>query len=841
MVDATLKSIVDAVLNPNIGLVSVIASAGAGKTFTLTSVYLSLLLRGVNPDLILAITFTNKAADEMKERVFKRLISMAMDGEEIEFFSELLNMPKDLIKQKAKDILITLLFDYPICHIKTIDSFLNSLRTLLSMEIGLSPYSRIRTSVRWDVDLIVAQMLQRAKLEPELKKDILRFVKYYSEGLAVYQRWDPIDYARWLFPTYLDKESQSGIELSCPIATNLMPFIKEVLHKRDKFLEYIQDASLMLSSKLEEFLLSLDEKKLLSVKDVTSEYVSSRYLDFDMFKKNALKGKNKDSEDVLFAYELWTKFLLSFYDLDYQFSRQFPYPFLHIYSCIKDELFIFQQRNDVSYLPLIQMDINKLDPIYVAEMYAIKMGKFRYFLIDEFQDTSLSQWRAMFSIFEDAISSGATLFCVGDPKQTIYRWRGSYPDMFGIMKDSFNCRFAEFVLERNWRSLPQIVEFNNSIFSEAVDTLFSNLNKIRIHPNIWGKIKDAFSPEKVKQVPVKDGVGEIVEIEVDTKDALSSEQEREEIIFSMIEYLNERKSDAIQRCILVRRRIEARQILNHLLASGIPTVSDESLSLVVHPLIVAIVSLLRWINQPHQDFFLYMFFLSDLWAKLSNKDRMYWEKEIRYLNAEKLREFISPFVNSLRFSGVYLLVKDLIDSLQVYDLFPTQRIFIDAFLDVVWRWESENGGNLREFLSYWQAQEDMPVEADKVPIPVGDKALRIMTIHSAKGLEFDEVLLPFLNQGIGDNRNRGLHSTLYWEMGDQLEIHYINSHMAKRNQLLTEIYNKEYTLRVWDDLNLLYVAMTRAKKRLVLFVDTNRSKKGVRWQDVVFFESENKF
>ncbi len=814
-----IKEIIKVATSPSPGVISIIASAGAGKTFTLTSVYIALLLKGVHPREILGITFTNKAAEEMQERVIQRLMAITfdLDSNELDLFSESLNMARSEVVEKSKKVLETILFDFSSFSLQTIDSFLNRLRLAFSFELKLSPGADLRPSIYSDTELIVSRMLERAKFEPSIKEAIFRFVNYYSESLPLYRSWDPLSYAEYLFPTYLTKQAHYAKDLMVSSCTSFdLHQVKRVLDKRDQFLKICGKFGVEPVKNVRDLLESLNPRLLSLPKDITSRYLSYSYMDLTQFAK-VIKGGGKLEKEILFVlHSAWRDLLEEFYQMEFEFSRSFVWPFLHIYSSIYEELERFQEENDIAYLSLLQLYISKLDPLVVAEKSTARYGRYKYFLIDEFQDTSLSQWKALYPILEEALSSGGMLLCVGDPKQTIYRWRGSEPDMFGRLEKSFSVQIHRFVLPDNWRSAPEIVYFNNRLFAHLPDWVSGSNLLTGIDEDVWQRLRKVYSPVRALQVPKRKYSGQVEIVPVGINGVQNNEEVKQRVLLTLIDYLEEAQGK--DRCILVRRRSEAREIIGTLTQRGISVVSDESLALVSHPIIMALVSLLRWIAFPEELMYLRMFFLSDLWAKYSGKEIEFWEKELRFLSNQRLESLVKNLVQGIASSSLYLMISNLIRRLKIREIYPEQSIFIDGFQEILWRWESENGSSLRDFLDYWAYQEESPFEAERLNLPVASDSVRVMTIHSAKGLEFDEVILPFLDLALGQNRGKGLEANLYWEVGDGIEVYYITKRMSERHPQLREIYNREYTLRIFDDVNLLYVAMTRAKRKLALFL-----------------------
>ncbi len=806
-----LTEIIRHSLKKSPGVVSVVASAGSGKTFTLTSLYIALLLKGLPIDSILAITFTNKAVEEMRLRVISRLMAMYFEGRELEFFSNVLGESEEKIRFLAGAILEKMLFNLSLMSIQTIDSFLNRLRMAFSLELGISPYAQIRNSIYPDMEMILGALLLEAQENEGIRSNFMRFVRRFAAGLSVYRSWDPVEYARDVFLSFLYQESYSGLKIGQMECRPLKALREDVLQKRDRFLDFVKKNNLSLKGPVYRALEGISMDGLRSLTGISSAYF--RRLDkedyLDIYKKESRTDRIDSANN---GYGLWTEFLESLYEFCEAASVSIPMPFVEVYSAFKAILDSYQKENDVTYLNLLQMHISQLDPMVVAEKSYIRVSRYRCFLIDEFQDTSLSQWTALHPILEELLSQGGLLFCVGDPKQTIYRWRGSRPDMFQLLKQAFNADFREFILDTNWRSSREVVEFNNRIFSigKEIEARFDNGHLDGIYLTY---LSECFSPDKVCQQNVRDESGGSG-VEFVYWDGLQDIQDYVEAISSILQE-GGGYSDV---CILVRTNSQARDLLLGLSQKGLPVLSDESVALTSNPVVRSIVCLLKWIDSPQERTYLYMFLMSELWERVSGKDAEFWEKEIRIRETTSLADMVLSYVPGRPSSSLYLYVKALMDRLGVFSLYPEHRLYLNGLLDMIWRWEMENSSLLSEFISYWDKQDMAYVDAERLAMPRLKDTIRIMTIHSSKGLEFETVILPFLGIDFMKRKSGRFDAQLHWMEQDSLYPYYINKRILFPGTKLERLYNQENTLILWDNLNLLYVAMTRAKKRLVLLL-----------------------
>lgn len=439
-------------------------------------------------------------------------------------------------------------------------------------------------------------------------------------------------------------------------------------------------------------------------------------------------------------------------------------------------------------------------------IYARLGEKYRHFLIDEFQDTSVVQWQNILPLIHNSLSSPAdghdpVAMIVGDSKQSIYRWRNgetaqfqqlpliySRPDTpwFAEAEQNLIRNFKQKALKLNFRSAPEIIEFNCQLFKHAVTSLSSGLKEVY---------------DNVKQIPGSSGKKGRVEVVFnDGKGDVGKGKSWDlSMVQSSVEKSFAEGFSYAQMAVLCRGNDECASVARELLSAGIPVVSSESLLLSSSPGVSAIVTTMRLLQQP--DNMIYKTSLT-LLLQLINK-------------TEKLSLHIVPGITN-KAGADYLL------SLPIYDLAENlvrrlglnhhYDLYLQFFLDAVQEFSRNDHSGLPGFLEWWDEQRTKR----SVDLPDGADAVQVMTIHKAKGLAFDVVILPFISNRVKPGR------TFDWifdvPVGDSiLPAARVKMETKSLETSFADLYREEMDRTRLDAVNLLYVAFTRAISRLYIF------------------------
>ncbi|WP_320170576.1 UvrD-helicase domain-containing protein [Maridesulfovibrio sp.] len=820
------------------------ASAGSGKTYELTARFLSLLAGAQEEDSIpvcksgrelgycwpeiMAVTFTNKAAAEMKERVVRSLKNRA------------LNIPGDGLggdwaPGTAKKHLTPILQRYNRLNIRTIDSLLNLLVRIFALELGLSPefellfdpYALFEPNFNKFLSQCDEGDEQSRKLMDEAVESLLLNEDKKGFWLAeqMRQRLESI-------LAYLIDNPAERVTDQQEIAGLLQLQFDEFMHAVSATRKMIEKDNLAASAHLQKYLAHSAGLELMG------EPKDSAMLHKESF-RDCVNKKSKDAigpyhekiyADLKAAHETYrdrTIILRGAYALA---------PFLRIAEVIRADIIEYQSRKGM----LLSSDLPRIAGFVLEGGSALpdafcRMGsRLHHLLIDEFQDTSTAQWRAMLPLAVECLSKNGSLFYVGDVKQAIYSWRGGRSELFdSVGQDPELAGLSEFKqgdLEYNWRSLAEVVGFNNFFFDSLADyDLAVDLAEI-LYPNapedvqldLARKISVSFdgASQQLPQGRNRDGgyvrlqkilaptTPEIIE---ETKDGFNL----------LLKDLTDRR-EYRDICVLVRSNTHAQLVCDWLVEKNIPVITENSLQLDRHPVIRQMVSLLKFLDYPQDDLALLEFLCGkEIFEQISDISRealFEWlcerDKGPLYRRfAESFPEFwdlhISPFLRKSGLMTPYDLASEMVSRFRLIERNSRDELYIRRFLEVVHLAEEKRGTSLAAFLDFW---ENSSAE-EKVPLPESVNAVRIMTIHKSKGLEFPVIIVPFHNWSISSPDT----SFADMEIDGKLLLTTMNSSLG-------DIYYENRTRMFIEQLNLLYVAWTRAGEELYGFLPAEKTK-----------------
>ncbi len=709
------------------------ASAGSGKTYALAHYYLSLLSQRYAYRHILAVTFTNKATAEMKNRILKFLAESD--------------------EPSKKEMLRDILHDYGAFSVSTIDKFFQQALKAFAREIG--------QVADYQIDL------DKKSLIHEAMDSIL-------DGLSP----GDTEVLDWLRRSVSDKLSQGNrvnIEGTLyEIGERLMmgeAGSPDMLMKQFSK-ENLEKIRLNCNAIIKDFTTELNEAaKLVEVKQVNSIKQLAPYLKgFETYEKIGLPKKTlmDEAEGTRFMDLLtgdryrWycTAWLLR----DMAFSLGLAGEFFRAFNDLLKEknVMVLDESNTI-----LQDIIAGSDAPFVYE----KMGvRYESFLLDEFQDTSNIQWSNFRPLLRESEANNHRNLIVGDVKQSIYRWRDSDWRLLAhkVEEDFPNAETDE--LDCNWRSCRAIVNFNNEFFKFAAKAIG--------HGDLYADVKQEVRSDDPREGQVRvsfcDNDDQIRMVLDSIADALKAGAGYGDI------------------AVLVRANQEGGAIAKALIEAGIPVVSDDSLSL------KSSVTLLK---------------LTGILANHENPD----DRIGRYL-AEK---------ESVVFPSEYHSLVDLCECLlrQLRENAPGdfegETLYIQAFMDDLREWTAVNGNELRFYLEHWN-EGKLTISS-----PAVSTAVRVITVHKSKGLEFPWLIFPYANK-VGFYKSGWHWCRLDTEgtpfVPEAAGLYPVELKSDSANTLFSADYEAEQDMQLVDNLNIFYVALTRAEKCLHV-IAANPSKK----------------
>lgn len=770
------------------------ASAGSGKTYSLARHYISLLLKSSDRYAyrhILAVTFTNKATDEMKSRILKELYIMSTEpshSDYRDYFIPSLFPDESAMRDKAQKVLHDILHDYSAFAVSTIDRFFQQTLKAFSREIGhFASYQ-----VELDKDSLVAESVDRildslteenGSLLSWLTANVLEQIE---QGGRYSMDANLLEMAKRLkSPQRQTVIEQTGVDPDAISSKENLMAVRERCRKiRAAFKEEVQNRADAVVKTLELCGVHPDESSYRFMSAIYN-YVEVNEADginqpsvrFMTLGPDPEKWFSKAKAKTLLPLvsaslpgpmesfcELWDK-EYSVYNTARILDEQLYG--LGVASELSKTFQELMKEKNVLCLDdsnaILRDIIDGSDAPFVYEKIGVR---FEHFLLDEFQDTSEVQWKNFSPLLHNSESQDGENLIVGDVKQSIYRWRGSDWKLLDQTVPSEFDGYEEVVLDTNYRSLSNIVTFNNLFFEQAataLDTLAGYSEK--------GPMSRIYADVRQK-VAKKDKPGGNVRLTFCNPD-----NQLDQILTSVGKAVEAgaRLSDI---AVLVRSNRTGEQVASSLIANGISVITDDSLKVKNALTVRRLVSLMSNADNPQDTVTGYLAELMDV---------------------------------AVPDSGASLIdmVENLLREIQCGEdcSWQGELLHIQSFMDCIQEYVAKNGNSLRGFLKYWDGVDP------SISSPSSGECVRVMTIHKSKGLDFPYVIIPFaetINMFKGDKHwcRPDLNGTDLEGVADG--IYDVTLSEAAEKSLFSEDYRKEAFLQHVDNINTLYVAMTRA-------------------------------
>ena len=785
------------------------ASAGSGKTYSLARQYISLLLKSNDRYAyrhILAVTFTNKATDEMKSRILKELHTMASEPSKSgyrDYFIPSLFPSEAKLQDKARKVLQDILHDYSAFAVSTIDRFFQHTLKAFSREIGhFASYQ-----VELDKDSLVAESVDRI-LDSLTEKDsgllswlTVNVLEQIEQGgrysmdanlleMAVRimspQRQEALDMAGVRAEDLCSKVRLENIRTHC--RDIIKAFRIRVKETARAALDILEQAGVDPADSNRKFMSALyvydelnDTDSIVAPKDSFLQKAANPDEWFAKSKAKLLMPKvhpflEAPLEDFC---SLWDKEYAVYNTACILDSQIYGLGVAAELSKTFDEL--VKEKNvlciDDSNV-LLKNIIDGSDAPFVYEKLGVR---YEHFLLDEFQDTSRVQWQNFFPLLQNSESQGGENLIVGDVKQSIYRWRGSDWKLLDQAVPSEFEGHKQTVLDTNYRSLSNIVEFNNEFFKAAAKVL-DEMDGAGENGPMSGIYADV-----AQKVAKKDKPGGNVRLTFCPKD-----QELKEVL-NGIARAREAGARLSEIAVLVRSNASGESVANFLIENGIPVVTDDSLKVKNALTVRRLVSLMAYMDNPQDTVAGYLAGMLEVTLPQG---------------CTSLTDIAESLYRSIC-EG---------DKEQVW---KGELLHIQSFMDCLQDYVSSNGNNLRGFLRYWEEKDP------SISSPSSGDSVRVMTIHKSKGLDFPYVILPFAeNITLYKADNHWCAPDLE---GTELEgvaegVYDVSLSSSSASTLFAQEYVKESFLQHVDNINTIYVAMTRAALGMHIIAKTPPAK-----------------
>lgn len=827
------------------------ASAGSGKTYSLAGAYLEKLFTSrFSYRRILAVTFTHKATAEMKNRILDELNNLA-EGKESRYLPDLLystGKSAGQIRREAMEILYLILHDYSRFSISTIDSFFQKILRAFTRDIGIHSGFNIELDHTTILSSAVDRLMASAATDPGVRKWLAGYVRANIEDEKT---WDI---------------RKSIISLSNELFNEKFRLLpkEEKLKIRDKdFLTtYIKKVRLI-STRFESDMVELGKKCLsifsrFNLQDEMFYYKGHGVPAFVRALANGdLKAPNCYVREIESNPPRWStgpaasvlvealregleisvREAIHYYDDNIVKYRSAKAILSNVYtlgilSDVLNQVHAVSEDENIFLLSdtgeLIYLITEKDQAPFIYE----KVGNtFENYMIDEFQDTSVIQWNNFKMLIGNSMAQGFDNLVVGDIKQSIYRWRnGNWQTLHNLRNNVDDNRFISRPLNTNWRSCSQIINFNNSLFS-----IIPHLLDIEFREKgIASEFSDLFS-EAVQIDPGRKDKGYV---RIDFVESTDQSDWRDIVLDrlpNIIKAIQSRGYGPSDIGILVRDNREGAAVLKKIidLSSSLPDdekrifniVSNDSLLLINSPVINFIVSVLIVLDNPGnligRALMLRNFLLAT--GKCNAETAPLDCENLASVSAEFFPQGYEQFLENLR----YLTLWDITEKTILFfglGEYSFNVAYLTTFQDIIIHFTAGKNPGVSSFLDWWQTEG----YKKSISLPEHQEAIRVLTIHKSKGLEFEVVILPFLCWNLD---HKSWHSNIIWVKPDSPPFDELGIVPVKYGSDLGDtIFSKDYFKEKYsayiDNINLLYVALTRAKNGIFGFAPDNPGSEG---------------
>ena len=822
------------------------ASAGSGKTFTLALEYIKLLIADPRSyRRILAVTFTNKATGEMKERILGKLYGVANGLQSaidytVKIKQQLPQYSYNEIREKAGEALEYILHDYGHFRIQTIDAFFQSVLRSLAKELDLNGDMEISLDGEELLDNAVDAYIK--KLEPETEQ-ISQVVRYIEDKMKTSDKWkvdkEIKDFAKNILrEEYQQRGETLRKEMERDNGMQLKKFYNEVtaekrrIEEKSKFLgdEFFRLANGYVATdfKGNEGGIWGTFKKMSSGTIVEWAPTKAALATTPQKISDKCPYVNEIAALIKDAIPLYTAHLNCKLSLEHYHQLAM---LNNIAATLKEENTRENRFMLAETTHLLSTMIDK-SATFIFEKIGTEID---HIFIDEFQDTSQLQWTCFKVLLEEVLSRSKFNLIVGDVKQSIYRWRNSDWNIMNNIGRYFRRDQTTFASQdvtidgftyksTNYRSDRRIIAFNNALFRNSVKSIATTYEELVGSKGIKD-IKAAYDdveqaiplPQPGKAEKPWQGYAEVRLLKKVEKEDKFNELAIKELM-STLHYLFEEKQIAPgDVAILLRSKLNRIEPIVNAFNKEFPhlkIVSDEAYKLSSSRYVRLVIAALRYIATPEDK--VNNANLVKLYRQVAgNAGNSTGNGEFATLIPAKLREDLER----LKGLPVYELIEQLFALLDVGSS-NDEEAYVYAFLDCASQYINSRHADLNRFLAAWdESLKDKCVPAESI------NSVRVMTIHKSKGLEFHTVILPFCDWKLtGDGRN------ILWCAPKQapfnsISLLPINSKKEMAQTIYRDDYYKEYLYQIVDNLNILYVATTRAKSNLIMFSD-NTAKKG---------------
>jgi ATP-dependent helicase/nuclease subunit A len=810
------------------------SSAGSGKTFTLVKEYLLILLKEESPYSfrhILAVTFTNKAANEMKERVLSSLNAFAnkevlSTGEKtmMQILKHELFVGEEYIREKAKGIITAILHNYGDFNISTIDKFMLRVVRAFAHELKLPVNFEVELDEKSLVSRAVDGLIAKVGENEELTAALLKYSKFQAEEE---KSWNIEKELKEVAPQLLKEQGYRHIQkLKTFDLTHFVELNKEYSEKIKTYENKLKTLAIKGLQLIHQQGLNGEEfykgkngihgvLKKISVVNFEKIKDNASFTAVEENKWYAAKTSKDDEQKIDAIKEDLKKIvseivhILSEEQKDYELNLLISQNLYAVALLNEIEKIIDELRSENNSVHISEFNKRILDIVLTQPIPFVyeRIGeKYKHYLIDEFQDTSVLQWQNLLPLIDNSLASGNKNLVVGDAKQAIYRWRGGDVEQFASIGsvsasaninvqerlDAINRNFEEKILSQNFRSTKNVIAFNNLFFEKIQTILPQKLKEF---------YKDYFQENDFAE---EGGYVRLTKLE----------EKKEEYIDKTLQEIKVIIENALSRgyaysdiAVLSRRNENGNIVADFLTENNIPVVSSESLLLHKNKLVQVIIALLELSFNPQNK--------PALIKAISILHSIKFIKGELHIEFEKQSQSPEVFYTLLKENGIdlkhfqYLSLPEIVqhwaNKLQLNNNDP----YLVQLFDCISQYAIQNGPDTGRFLEWWQENNE------KLSVQMSDEenAVKISSIHKSKGLEYPIVILPFTDTKIFRTDNIWLD-----QENEALPSAYVKAKKSLEETDFADTFSDEQNKMLLDQVNVLYVAMTRSKNEMYIFI-----------------------
>ncbi|MDR0193934.1 MAG: UvrD-helicase domain-containing protein [Myroides sp.] len=820
------------------------ASAGSGKTHTLVKEYLKILLLDKQDDAykkILAITFTNKAVAEMKTRVVSCLNAFSketLDPKYESIFNQVqedTELSREFIQAKAGRIIRSIIHNYASFDISTIDKFTHKVIRSFAFDLDLPMTFEVSLDSDELLQEAVDAVIAKAGVDSELTDLLIDFSLDKADND---KSWDITRELKDVGSLLLNENNREEIALFAE--HTLEDFVKvrdflrsEIRRIGTETVELGKQIALVIQQN------GMDPKSfsrgtfIRHIENIIADNDSAqdrKYLEFDDVQ---LLKAAKDRDLIEGFIPEFLKVLGQIYEM---YSRRAFYKAflknltpLSLLSTIGQEMDKIQEEQNIlsitQFNAIIHNEIQNQPAPFIYE----RLGeRYHHFFIDEFQDTSEMQWQNLVPLIDNALAgedltgTKGSLMIVGDPKQSIYRWRGGKAEQFIALskeENPFSNPDKQTInLGRNYRSYAEVINFNNRFFkdvsrnfvNEDYKDLYENNSHQEVNSKTGGYVNITFlKKEEGEEAEAKD-----MQYANATLDAIHQALEQGFELKDIV--------------ILTRKRDHGVLLANFLTENGLEILSSDSLLINNASEVRLIINVLKFLKTERdlEAKMMLLYYVSNKRDDLTTKHDFIKEG----LSFETEKEFESWLVdNGVPISFEACRSKSLYDAVEaiVLAFLPDKgaNSYVLYFLDLVLEKSLKNQFGISDFLDYWNTN----YHKFSIPTPEGRNAVQIMTIHKSKGLEFPVVIFPFAEEDF----TRPSRDKLWVNVEtDKDQIVFPKALVDSKKEVVEygeyaqQLYEKKEQEMLLDNVNVLYVALTRTEEQLYVISYKNVTAKG---------------